>query len=463
MTRLGQGSWRLFTRIILPILAVASLLLALNIWAYQHLGRFDLTSAKVYSISPETRRVIAKVDQPVFITWFYDLRNKSMVDALDLLKQYQQANPLIQVQGVDPSLEPAQARRFNIQFAGSAVIQTASKTVSINGGTETDFSNGLIRVLSQVTQTVCFTQGHLEANPFSRKQLDDDEDHGEDENLVARIEVHERHGMAMARDALETLGYTVRAVLPAQGAGAYENCELVIVAGPKRAFAPRDAQALNDYLLEGGSVMLMLEPDIDHGLDGVLDSFGIRHHAAVVSDAGQHYQNDPTTPAVSDYTRHAITRHVPASVFPSVSSFTPADEGLHEAVVVTPLVISSERSYLGDAKTSPDRRTLMLIAARRLSDAPKAAGGKQASLLLAGDADFATNHYYPLLGNSALFVNSVNYMLQQHSLIDIQPRHYQSQGVRLTNRQMQFSFFISSVLLPLAAIAIGLLLWWRRR
>src|SRR5690606_6029795 len=111
LTRLGQGSWRVFTRIILPILAVASLLLALNIWAYQHLGRLDLTSAKVYSISPETRRVIAKVDQPVSITWFYDLRNKSMVDALDLLKQYQKANPLIQVQGVDPSLEPAQDRK----------------------------------------------------------------------------------------------------------------------------------------------------------------------------------------------------------------------------------------------------------------------------------------------------------------------------------------------------------------
>lgn len=463
MNREGTGRWRIGTQIILPILAVASLLLALNIWAYQHLGRLDLTSAKVYSISAESRRVTAQVDQPVSITWFYDLRNKSMVDALDLLKQYQSANPLIQVRGVDPSLHPAQARQFGIQFAGSAVFETAERSITIHGGTETDFSNGLIRVLNQAEQTVCFTQGHLEANPFSLKELDDDEDHGHDEDLVSRIELHERHGMAMAREALETLGYTVTTVLPAQGLQSYDACDLVIVAGPKQAFRPQDAAQLNDYLLQGGSAMLLLEPDADHGLQPVLDSFGIRHHTAAVNDMGQHFQSDPTTPAVSDYTRHAITRNVPVSVFPSVSSFTPGDEGLHEAVVVTPLVLSSQKANLAHAPDTFERRTLMLIAARRIGDQPMADGGPRASLLLAGDADFVTNHYYPLLGNSALFLNTVNYMQQQHSLIDIQPRHYHSQGVRLTNRQMQLSFFISSVLLPLAALALGLFLWWRRR
>ncbi|HUH58852.1 MAG TPA: DUF4350 domain-containing protein [Candidimonas sp.] len=459
----GPNRWRIGTKVMLPILAVASLLFALNIWAYKNLGRLDLTSAQVYSISPETRRIIAQVKQPVNVTWFYDLRNKSMVDALDLLKQYQKANPLIQVRGVDPGLHPALARQFGIQFAGSAVFQAPGKTITINGGTETDFSNGLIHALTQVRQTICFTQGHLESNPFSLMHLDDNEDHGEDENVVARIELHERHGMAMARNALETLGYTVRSVLPAQGLSTYNGCDLVIVAGPKRAFQPRNADVLNDYLLKGGSAMLMLEPDSDHGLDRVLDSFGIRHRSGAVSDMGQHYQSDATTPAVSDYTRHAITRNVPVSVFPGVSSFTPAENGLKEAVVVTPLVLSSEKSYLGRAKEELDRRTLMLIAARRIADAPLAQGGKRASLVLAGDADFATNHYYALLGNAALFLNTVNYMTRQNSLIDIQPRHYQAKGVRLTNRQMQSSFFISSVLLPSIAVAVGLILWWRRR
>lgn len=458
-----KGYWRIFARVVLPILAVASVLLAINIWSYGHLGRLDLTSARVYSISPETRRVLEQVKEPVSITWFYDLRNKSMVDAFDLLKQYQHANPLIQVQGVDPSLHPAKARQMGIQFAGSAVFEGAGRTLTVNGGMETDFTNGLIRLLNQVSQTVCFTQGHLEANPDSLKQLDDNEDHGEDENLVARIELHERHGMAMARDALLTLGYTVRTVLPAQGNNTYQGCDLVIVAGPKRPFEKQAAEELNAWLLEGGSLVLMLEPDVDHGLQNVLDSFGVAHHPAMVSDHGQHYQSDPTTPAVSDYTRHAITRNVPVTIFPSVSSFTPAEGGLHEAVSVIPLVISSAKSRLAGASDEPDRRTLMLVADRRLGDTPSAAGGNRASLVLVGDADFATNQYYPLLGNAALFMNTVNFLTHQHALIDIRPRHYHSQGVQLTNRQMQLSFLISSVMLPLLAVLLGLLLWWRRR
>ena len=463
MTFRRAGTLRLLTRIVLPVLAVIGLLVAANLWAYRHLGRIDLTSAGVYSISPESERVAQSVDVPVNVTWFYDLRNKSMVDALDLLEQYHDANPLIQVQGVDPSLHPAQARRLGIQFAGSAVFEAPGKTITVNGGTETDFTNGLIRAVNQVQQTVCFTQGHLEANPFSLKQLDDNEDHGEDENLVARIELHERHGMAMARDALETYGYRVRTVFPEQQADAFDGCNLVVVAGPKRPFQPMAAESLGRYLLNAGAAIVMLEPDTDHGLQPVLDLFGIAHKPQRVSDTRQHYQSDPTTPAVSDYTRHAITRNVPISIFPGVSSFEPAQDGLQEATLVTPLVISSPGSFLGTDSKALDRRTLMLHATRRTGDAPAAAGGKHASLILAGDADFATNQHYPLLGNAALFLNTVNYLAQRESLIDIQPRHYHTQGVQLTNRQMQFSFFISSVLLPALAILLGVFVWWRRR
>lgn len=154
---------------------------------------------------------------------------------------------------------------------------------------------------------------------------------------------------------------------------------------------------------------------------------------------------------------------MPISIFPGVSSFEPAQDGLQEATLVTPLVISSPGSFVGTDSKALDRRTLMLHATRRTGDAPAAAGGKHASLILAGDADFATNQHYPLLGNAALFLNTVNYLARRESLIDIQPRHYHTQGVQLTNRQMQFSFFISSVLLPALAILLGVFVWWRRR
>ena len=92
----------------LPVVAVAALLLALNLWAARNLGRMDLTAQRLYSLAPESVEVARQIKQPVTVTWFYDLRNKSMVDALELLRQYEHANPLIRVRGVDPALRPAE-------------------------------------------------------------------------------------------------------------------------------------------------------------------------------------------------------------------------------------------------------------------------------------------------------------------------------------------------------------------
>ena len=59
----------------LPVLAVAALLLALNLWASRNLGRLDLTAQRLYSLSPESLDVARQIKQPVDVTWFYVLRN----------------------------------------------------------------------------------------------------------------------------------------------------------------------------------------------------------------------------------------------------------------------------------------------------------------------------------------------------------------------------------------------------
>lgn len=450
-------------RLALPVLAVASVLGAANLWAYRHLGRVDLTSAGVYTISDDTRRVLAQVQGPLRITWFYDLRNKSMVDALALLEQYARANPAIELRAIDPAVHPAEARRHGIQFAGTAVVEAPGRTLTVHGGTETDFTNALIRAGLPAVQTLCFTHGHAEANPFSLKDLDDLEEHDGDDNLVARVEVHERHGLGLARDALETLGYQLRRVLLLQGEAPLRGCHVVLAVGPKRAFRDEEVRVLRRHLDEGGNAMLLLEPNTPHGLQPLLDDFGIRHHPEEVLDPSSHYRSDAASPAVSDYPRHRITRQLPLAFFPGASSFTPAGSGLAAGVTVVPLALSSEQSTRRGVADAPGSRTLMLLANRRLDARPVAEGGRQASLVLVGDADFAGNSHYAQLGNGALFVNAINHLAQQERLLDIRPRHYEGQSVQLTNRQMQASFLISSVLLPALALALGLWRWWRQR
>lgn len=491
-------------RIWLPAGALLAVLVAVNIAAYRHLGRIDLTSAGVYSLADESVAVARGIDQPVTVTWYHDLRNKSMTDAMALLRQYAGVNSLISVQGRDPALHPADARRDGIQFAGSAIFQSGPRRLVVHGGTETDFTNAFIRVSRAAVQEICFTQGHQEANPFSLSALDDLEEHDEEENLVARVEVHEQHGLGIARAALDTLGFKVRLLPSGQLASQLDGCAVVIAAGPRVPFLEEDARALRDWTAAAGKTLLMLEPGHEHGLDALLQDFGIAVQNGPVRDPGRHFRNDPETPAVSDYPRHRVTRDLPLTFYPGAAALVPAPSGLPDDVRVTPLVQSSPGARVVGQDDDPAVRSLLVLAQRDIGgaapsvpmlkagpeqlsdraqaalkqtaleeassaqaalkrDSPTQVSLKRASLMVAGDSDFATNRYFATLGNGTLFTRSIAFLAEQENLIDIQPRHYETPRVTLTNRQMQAVFWISTVLLPLLAIAFGLVAWWRRR
>ncbi|MEZ5661286.1 MAG: hypothetical protein R3E83_23085 [Burkholderiaceae bacterium] len=67
-----------------------------------------------------------------------------------------------------------------------------------------------------------------------------------------------------------------------------------------------------------------------------------------------------------------------------------------------------------------------------------------------------------MLGNGQLFLNAVSYLADNEQLIDIAPRTYELPSIRLSNQQMQFTFLLSTVLMPL--LALGFIVWhrWRR-
>jgi hypothetical protein len=65
--------------------------------------------------------------------------------------------------------------------------------------------------------------------------------------------------------------------------------------------------------------------------------------------------------------------------------------------------------------------------------------------------------------NTALFLNSVNWLLERKSLLGIPPKPSRSYKIEMTPRQVQIVSLGSMLGLPLVAAMIGLLVWWRRR
>jgi hypothetical protein len=459
--------WRRRIAVLLPALALLSVVVAANLTAVTRDQRFDLTSAGVYTMSNETRRAIATLESPLTITFFYDLRSKVLLDSKALLDQYAAASPLIKVRAVDPTLQPALARKYNVAFAGTAIFESGGRRVVVNGGSETDFTNGLIRASAQAAQRICFTDGHGESDAFSLQSHDHFEaamDHGHTHSVGGRrLDLHERHGMGMAREALETLGYEVVKVLLLGGPAALDGCTVVIAASPQNPFRPIEVQLLRRYVLDGGKLMLLLEPFLDAGLGPVMDAFGLEVGSHLILDHGQHYWTDPGTPAVTSYPRHKITRNLALTFFPGVAEVLPRDGGVPDDVVAAPLVETSDKAVLDGVSEDaplPRARALMVYA---IKSAAGVNDDRAAHLVVVGDGDFATNSYFHILGNGALFLNAVSVLAERDKLVDIVPRNYELPRVTLSNRQMQATFLVSTVLLPGLLLLAGAMVWWRNR
>src|SRR5712691_1229308 len=487
MMRRRRGEIALYT------LGVIGVLIALAYLSLLHPVRFDLTKARLYSLSSPTVTMLKRLDKPVHIVFFHDPMMRETVELYELMARQKE---ILTVEFYDPMLKPAQARMLGVQFAGTALMESEDRKLQVHGGSETDIANGILRVSQGAKQLVCFLDGHAEPDPFSMESHDHLEGApGHTHGLGAQYVLHERHGIAKARHALETLNYKVEKVLLMQSAGLLSRCAVLVVAGPKAALLPSEVAAVRAYLSAGGNAFFMLDPFVRTGLEPVIREYGVMVDETIVIDEASHFWADVSSPAVTSYNHHLVTTDLPMSFFPGVRSLSPTPRRV-PGTSVMPIVNSSKNSW---AQTSPDRvefhkgrdvpgpNTLMVIVTRRPvtpDDAAAIRFGPQGARVAAvagskdtvpvpatsrsriavvGDSDFATNSFFHIMGNGRLFLNTVNYLAAQENLIGIEPRGYDLPRVNLTNRQMKGTFFLSVILVPALLAVVGTAVWWKQR
>ena len=428
--------------------------------------RFDLTESGLYSLSAPTIAMLEKLDRPVHIVFFGDPMMRETVELYELVAKQ---TPRVTVEFFDPTINPAQARMAGVQFAGTAVMESEGRRLQVSGGSEIDIANGILRVSRGATQRVCFLDGHGEPDPFSLESHDHLEGGaGHSHGLGVRYVLHERHGMAKARHALETLNYQVDKVSLLQRTTRLDGCAVLVVGGPKQPLLPAEVTAVDRYLAGGGHALFMIDPFVQTGLDPVLRQYGVVVDDNIVIDEASHFWADMSSPAVTDYNRHQVTRDLPLTFFPGVRSLSPTPERV-PGTSVLPLVNSSKRSW---GQTNRERieaaagkqrepKTLMVLAVRR--ESPDGSGPRRSRIAVVGDSDFATNSFFHIMGNGTLFVNTINYLAAQESLIGIPPRTHDLPRVNLTNRQMKATFFASVLLLPALLTVVGTAVWWKQR
>ncbi len=441
-----RRSSRLGANTIVLSLAVLAILTAVNVLAFRHDKRFDMTSEKLYSLSDQSRKVADHLKQDVHFLYF---NNQADSQLRELMAEYSAQNRRIQFRRVDPIAHPEIAKQYNVRSMSSMVATSGDRTIHLQGTAEEDITNALIRISHTSVKTVCFVEGHGE------KSLDST---GAD-------------GYSNVKAELTKETYKVQSVNLVTEKGIPAACSVVVIAGPQQALFPQEADMVGKYLDGGGKVFVLADPGTHTGLSSVFSAWNVGLGDNVVIDASllsRLSNTGPVVPVVVDY------------------GDSPIAEGFQNSMTVFPMartvnILSPSKTtpqMVALLKTSPDSFTTPKIVGTTVSFDPKTdqkgpltlgvtaeqkENGKQARLVVIGNSEFAANRWVGVQRNGDLFYNTINWLSQDYDLISIRPKSPANRRVTMTEAQQRMLMWFSLALLPGLVVIAGIWIWWKRR
>lgn len=436
-------SGRLSANMALLSVAVIGLISIVNFLGYRHHKRFDLTAEGLYSLSDQTKKVLAGLQKDVKIIKFDKQDDTQLADQMNEFK-YQTKR--LSFERIDPQQRPEMARQYAVKALGETVVAAGDRIERPTASDEQSLINAILKVTRETLKTVCFTDGHEE------KTLAD--------------------AYSQAEAKLKGENYQTKTINLATSKQVPSECAMLVVAGPKTSILPPEVSMIGQYLDNGGKAMLLLDPDTDPQLDDVLKKWAIEIGKDFVLDfsqVGQMFGGGPGAPLVMSYGSHPITQSFTRSmtIFPqarSVKVTAAGGTGVNSSTLLTASPESWGETDLKpgvepqlDDKDTKGPVTIGAVASKSMGE------NKETRLVVIGDSDFASNQAFRFQRNGDLFMNSINWLAQDEDLISIRPKTATNRSVTMSGAQLNTFWWLAVVILPLGIIGIGTFIWMKRR
>ncbi|MGQ9837167.1 MAG: GldG family protein [Cyanobacteriota bacterium] len=461
---LGLRSTQTNANILVSVAAMVMILVLINVVAVRYDARLDLTESGLFTLSPQTQQLVKGLQRPVKVWVVTTALDPNLREQLE---RYQRLNPSrFQFEFVDPNRNPLLAQRLQVTQSNTLVVESGDSRQKLPQPPAPDLESNLTPILSRVVNrgeaVAYFVQGHGEAS----------------------LEANEGTiSFAQAVGSLRQEGYRVEPLNLVQSE-IPEDAEVLVLAGPQRPLFPGEVDKLQEYLANGGRVLLLIGPRVDAGLAPLLEEWGVVLADDIVVEASSVSQLLGTGPAVAlvtSYGDHPITAPLAAqrlmTLFPLARSVTTEEQA---GIQVTPLLRTSPQSW-GETSLDLENTPLqfdpdsdkpgpvtLAIALTRNSknsevDAEQESESPEARFVVIGNVNFAVNGNLQQQGNRDLFLNTLNWLTEQTDQISIRPKSITNRRLTLTGRNLNLLVLGSTVLLPLLALGSGAALWWQRR
>jgi hypothetical protein len=416
--------------------------------------RFDFTGLSQFTLTTQTKDVLADLDEPVEIVSFFTPSIAPTISgyARDLLSEYKNYSDLLTTREIDPELNPDQARQYQVNQLGAVYGVIAFRSEEgqrdvygpqIEVEAEHAFTSAILEVTGTIQKVVYFITGHGESDILG-------------EYNSARSGLRDNLFQVGQLDLLRIES------IP-------DDAAALIMAGPTENLVANEVEMLRAYLEEGGRLFVLLNPDPPQRLREFLADWQIDIQDGVVIDPSSYVAPNKDTPLVP---RTGNNMGLTEVYFPGAASLLPVldPEG---GLEIVPLLWTSEDAWLErtalseedpEFDESTDREGVaaigVLISKIPPEDDPAA---KTARIVVIGDSDFAANQHFQNGNNSDLFLSSVSWLTQGEEIISVDRKVLPIRRLILDPEEERFLHISSIAMLPLLLLLAGGAIWWRRR
>lgn len=480
--------WRIGWNVVLSCTAVLALVLMANYLAARHHHRFQWTPDERFDLSQISRQLLGTLTNDVRVTVFYDRDDLFFSAVTGLLREYVEASPRIKVTHVDPTRYPDEAMlvksRYQIHTPvnrNMIIFDCEGRYKIVQQADLSDYDFQIDRLLEgerEVKRTgfkgeQLFTSALLSVTDLRPQRACHVSGHGEH-----ALDVEDDLGYSRFKGVLKASNIELETI-NLRTNGVPDWCHLLVVASPRLAFLPEELDRIEAYLRQGGRLLAAFSyfaVTNRTGLESLLARWGVEVGANVVLDRQNTVKGSDlfATEMAAD---HPITKPLIAENAPLYLYLPRTIRALQSRSADAPKTIEL-------VSTSPTSVTVSKFAGHLPEPGPRDPVGSApvivavekgqieglnpdratTRILVLGDSTFLSNFAIENLANRAFAGYAVNWLLDRSALYGgIGPKPIAQYDIKVSKSQLRSARWIMLGAMPGAALALGLLVWLRRR
>lgn len=462
---------RLGANALLYIVVFVGIIIAVNWLAFRHNKRWDLTEQGVYSLSPESRKVIQDLQKPLKIVGFKVQENPQALN--DIIELYKTENPAkVDTSVVDPRAKFNLVEQYEMKQGNVIYIEYGEgkkKGISrVNDASEETITNAIVKLTRGDAKKVYYVIGHGEPDVKA-------------EGGTGALE----NSATMFGQFLQDEHVQVDTLLLGRQEKVPDDAAAVILVAPKKPLLPQERDLLVQYAENGGRLLLFHDPRTTTDIKDIASKFGIAVGDDIIVDQQVRLFAGPSLgvqPIAQTYSLHPITKSFnqeTVTVYNLASSVTaanskPSDNSKTwvELVKTSPtswaeknlaaIFDSSEPTAQKDADDIQGPVSIAASYENQIKGEGDAKSTKATRVVVFGDSDFIRNGSIGRFYNRDLVLNAVNWLSGEEGGLSIRPRSMRASAAPIRSDTYKTILAGSFAIIELILI-LGLLVWWSRK